>query len=379
MHWRSLLPGRGRRTNHLTLGQRWGYLAGGLQWYGDLLGLLFYVFLLAGAVNLALGGGQLFRKLSVFLVAVVPVLVLLGLVRAIALLRRGTGASWRDALGAFFIWQSTSLVVARASIQGLVSRKAAFLRTPKTFDEAGWWQVIRANWAESGLAALGAIGIGVGLWRVDTLSGALLAALLVVPTLGFAAAPRNSLAAQQAALPADLTRRRRTEFLRQPGVPGTLAGATAVIGVGAAVVLVLMLAPTHGQLHTPRLVNPAPSHSGSTAPSSVPGGSGSTSGGSGASSSAGTSSGSGTSSSGGSSTAPSGTSTGSATSTPAGVAPTGSSSPAGRAPASSRSRAPASSTAPGSSSSAPAKTPKPTPTPTPKPTPTPTPSPSASG
>ena len=44
----------------------------------------------------------------------------------------GPGASWRDALGAFFIWQSTSLVVARASMLGLFAKKAAFLRTPKT-------------------------------------------------------------------------------------------------------------------------------------------------------------------------------------------------------------------------------------------------------
>ena len=108
MHWRSLLPGRVSRENQLTTGQRWAYLSGAVQWYGDLLGLVFLVFLLAGAVNLATGGGELFRKLTAFLVATVPVLVLLGLVRAVALLRRGTGASWRDAIGAFFIWQSTS-------------------------------------------------------------------------------------------------------------------------------------------------------------------------------------------------------------------------------------------------------------------------------
>ena len=83
-----------------------------------------------------LGGGQLFRKLSAFLVATVPVLVVLGLVRAVALLRRGTGAAWRDAIGAFFIWQSTSLVVARASVQGLFAKRAEFLRTPKTGEHA---------------------------------------------------------------------------------------------------------------------------------------------------------------------------------------------------------------------------------------------------
>src|SRR5215475_6546161 len=57
MHWRSLLPSRGTKANHLSIAQRWAYLAGGFQWYGDLLGLLFFIFLLAGAANLATGGG----------------------------------------------------------------------------------------------------------------------------------------------------------------------------------------------------------------------------------------------------------------------------------------------------------------------------------
>ena len=35
-----------------------------IQWYGDLLGLVFFVFLLVGAANLATGGGELFRKLT---------------------------------------------------------------------------------------------------------------------------------------------------------------------------------------------------------------------------------------------------------------------------------------------------------------------------
>src|SRR6185437_3246175 len=132
-----------------------------------------------------------------------PVLFLLGLVRAVALLRRGTGASWRDAIGAFFIWQSTSLVVARASVLGLFARKAAFLRTPKTSERQRWWEALRANWAESTLALLGLLGIVGALTRATQLSGSLLAGLLVLPTVGLAAAPVNSWAAQRAALPAD--------------------------------------------------------------------------------------------------------------------------------------------------------------------------------
>jgi hypothetical protein len=282
MHWRSLLPGSRTRADRLTLAQRWGYLSGAVQWYGDLLGLAFFVFLLAGAVNLALGGDQLFRKLTAFLVATVPVLVALGLVRAIALLRRGTGATWRDAIGAFFVWQSTSLVVARASVLGLFARKAAFLRTPKTNETGAWWQAFRANWAETLLAVLGFLAIAAGLSRVDTYSGPLLAGLLVFPTLGLAAAPFNSLAARRAALPPQLRERRRTEWSREQRalVGGAAVGGTAGVLVGLAVLLGLLLVPSTHLVNPPQLVNPpaqqnqqptpAPSGSTPTSPGASP-------------------------------------------------------------------------------------------------------------
>jgi cellulose synthase/poly-beta-1,6-N-acetylglucosamine synthase-like glycosyltransferase len=278
MHWRSMLPGRADRANRLTMGQRWAYLAGGAQWYGDLLSLLFFIFLLAGAVNLTTGGGQLFRKLTVFLVAAVPVMVLLGLVRAIALLRRGTGASWRDALGAFFIWQSTSLVVARASVLGLFAKKASFLRTPKTSERTKWWEALRANWAESTLALFGFAGIAGALTKYDQLSGPLLAGLLLFPTLGMAAAPVNSWAARRAALPAWLRARRASEYRRDrrsfaAGV--ATGGAIAVLGVAIAAIALLFTG--HQPVQTPNLVGPAqgssaPSHSASPSqsPSSSP-------------------------------------------------------------------------------------------------------------
>jgi glycosyltransferase involved in cell wall biosynthesis len=265
MHWRSLIPGRQSRENHLTAGQRWAYLSGGLQWYGDLLGLIFFVFLLAGAANLATGGGELFRKLTPFLLATVPVLVGLGLVRAVALLRRGTGATWRDALGAFFIWQSTSLVVARASVLGLFARKAAFLRTPKTSERAKWWEALRANWAESSLAALGFIGIGLALSKATRLAAPLLAAMLVFPTLGMAAAPFNSWAAQRASLPQWLRDRRRTESQRDRRAFAAGAATGGAVAVVAVVVgaLVLLLAPSR-HVQTPNLIGPAQGHT--TAP-----------------------------------------------------------------------------------------------------------------
>jgi cellulose synthase/poly-beta-1,6-N-acetylglucosamine synthase-like glycosyltransferase len=272
MHWRSLLPGRATKENHLSTGQRWAYLSGAVQWYGDVLGLVFLVFLLAGAVNLATGGGELFRKLTAFLVATVPVLVLLGLVRAVALLRRGTGASWRDAIGAFFIWQSTSLVVARASVLGLFAKKAAFLRTPKTSEKARWWEALRANWAETSLALLGMAGIAGALTRATGLAGPLLAGLLLFPTLGMAAAPVNSWAAQRAALPADLQQvrtmewrrsQRRQAFVRRAAVGGLVTVSGVIVGA-----LALFLLPGHHPVQAPNLVAPAqPTHTASPTPS----------------------------------------------------------------------------------------------------------------
>src|ERR1700728_520892 len=243
MHWRSLMPGRVTKQNHLSTGQRWAYLSGALQWYGDVLGLVFLGFLLAGAINLATGGGELFRKLTAFLVATVPVLVLLGLVRAVALLRRGTGASWRDALGAFFIWQSTSLVVARASVLALFARKAAFLRTPKTTERQKWWEALRANWAESALALLGFAGIVAALTKATELAGPLLAVLLLFPTLGMAAAPVNSWAAQRATLPATMRAWRTQEWRRTRDRRVLVRGAAAggVVTVGAVVIAAVAL------------------------------------------------------------------------------------------------------------------------------------------
>jgi len=271
MHWRSMMPGRQGRENHLSAGQRWAYLAGAAQWYGDLLSLLFFIFLLAGAANLATGGGQLFRKLTLFLVSAVPVMVLLGLVRAITLLRRGTGASWRDAIGAFFIWQSTSLVVARASVLGLFAKKAAFPRTPKTSEQTRWWEALRANWAESILALFGFIGIGAALTKTNQLSGPLLAGLLLFPTLGLAAAPVNSWAARRAALPAWLRDRRTTEYRRDrrafaAGV--ATGGAVAVLGVAIAALALLFTGQPPAQ--TPNLVGPAHGSSAPASPSRSP-------------------------------------------------------------------------------------------------------------
>jgi glycosyltransferase involved in cell wall biosynthesis len=273
MHWRSLIPGRTSRHNHLSTAQRWAYLAGAIQWYGDLLGLAFFAFLLAGAANLATGDGETFSKLTPFLLTTMPVFFVLGLARATALLRRGTGATWRQAIGALFIWQSTSLVVAKASVLGLFARKAAFLRTPKTSEQARWWEALKANWAETALALLGAAGIAGALTKATQqatqLSGLLLAGLLLFPTLGMAAAPYNSWAARRATLPPRLRERRNTEYRRQHRARrafalGAATGGLATVLCAVIAAWVLLLTPNH-LVHLPPLIRPP--HSSQPSPS----------------------------------------------------------------------------------------------------------------
>ena len=272
-HWRWMMPGRVSESNPMLPGQRWAYLSGAVQWYGDLLGLMFFGFLLVGAANIGFGGGLLFRKLTGFLLAAIPVLVLLGLVRAIALLRRGTGASWRDALGAFMIWQCTSLIVARASVQALFAKEAVFVRTPKTAEDARWWDAMRGNPAETSLGLLGIAGIALALTRNAGLGGVLVAVLLAWPTFAFLATPFNSLAAQRAALPPDLRERRRSEYARMAAARklSIATGGLAAAGAAAVAAVALLGAGGGPTVLSPPLVAPARGQDApKTAPASSP-------------------------------------------------------------------------------------------------------------
>ena len=160
----------------------------------------------------------------------------------------------------------------------MFAKKAAFLRTPKTSERTRWWEALRGNWAESILAVFGFAGIAGALTKYDQLSGPLLAALLLFPTLGMAAAPVNSWAARRAALPASLRERRRTEYSRdRRSFAAGVATGGAVAVVGVAIAAVALLFTGHQQVQTPNLVGPAQGSSAPASPSNSPSSSPSTS------------------------------------------------------------------------------------------------------
>ncbi len=252
LHWRSLLPGRRTEENRLGPAQRWAYLVGGLQWFGDLASILFTTFLLAGAVDAAFGEGVVIRRFSGLILLSVVAVVALGALRSLALVRRTSGARWGEALGAFGLWLGLGLTVARASTLGLFSREGVFLRTPKVRGEPRPRDAIRGNRWETGLAAVCAAVAVAAL--VHASAGSLaVGSLLLLQAAGFSAAPLNSLAAIRSDLPEDLRRRRR-EWLPSWERLATRARRGALVAAGATLVLVGFVALA-APLGSPDLTN----------------------------------------------------------------------------------------------------------------------------
>ncbi|WP_076258673.1 glycosyltransferase family 2 protein [Intrasporangium flavum] len=259
-HWRTLLPWS--RTP-LDRSQRLAHLVGGLQWVGDLLSLVFAAVVVVSLLDVALGDGLVLQRLGGLVLVAVPALILFGLLRAVAVVKVvAQRATWRDALGAFVTWLSLGWVVSAAVVRGLTAPEGVFDRTPRATADTSVSGAVRSNRVE--LASAVVAGVAV-LTAVLVRPGAVtlgLAALLVVPIVGWLAAPASTLAAARADLPPGLRARRDSERARarwgRSGGAGGARGSRASRGslataAGVAVVLgvvVLVVSPASQQ--TPR-------------------------------------------------------------------------------------------------------------------------------
>jgi hypothetical protein len=250
LHWRALLPGRRTEENALTPGQRWAYLAGGVQWFGGLARLLLTGFLLVAAVDALIGDGAVLRRFSAPLLVAVVAVVLLGLLRSVALVGR---TAWRrpgETLGALGIGLALGWVDAHAAARGLVAQRAASLRTPVVRGDATWRDSVRGNVVETLLALACVIGAAVGFGAATT-GGVAVGVLLLLLAVGYAAAPVNSLAAMRADLTPELRARRREV---PPWTPATASvrrrGIGPVIAAGAVAAAALLVV---GPVGAPRL------------------------------------------------------------------------------------------------------------------------------
>ena len=204
MHWRELVPFAPHRLR-LSIGQRIHYLLGSVQWFGDLLTVVFTVLLLLTALVTVLNHRLPVREIIGPLALVPLVFLVTGLGRALWAIRTTAHCSLGDAVRCLRCWFALSWVVSLACLRGLVRREAAFLRTPKRKEGQSVWQAIRSSRAESLIATLSAAAaiaiVAVTAPTLTTLSiasvGAIvLAILLLWLALVYSSAPWASFAAE---------------------------------------------------------------------------------------------------------------------------------------------------------------------------------------
>ena len=165
-HWSALMPWAHwlNPQNRLTLAQRYFYLVGGLQWFTDVLNLIFGFFLTLGAISSIFYGGKFsIRPLTSPLLIMPAVFLLLHLWRFLWVLRQALHLRVRTALRSMYNFFSLGWAVTLACFQGLIQKKGVFLRTPKSRGESKilgalyvtqWEDLIGLTFLGSGLAAI---------------------------------------------------------------------------------------------------------------------------------------------------------------------------------------------------------------------------------
>jgi cellulose synthase/poly-beta-1,6-N-acetylglucosamine synthase-like glycosyltransferase len=254
LHWREMLPFATHRLR-LTAAQRMHYLLGSVQWFGDLLTATFTVLLLVTAAAAAAQHRLPVRGVSGPVLVVPLVFLVSGLGRALWALRVRSATSWGDAFRALRVWFSLSWVVSLACLRGLISRQAAFLRTPKKKAGRGTLlQALRSSLAESSLTGLAVLAAGAILIATPSAPTVILAILL----LYLAGVYSSAIWASTAAEGIELTpfRRRYLRSAQNTGErPPSRAGRRLVpagLIAGAAVATALIL------LSTPAVESPTP-------------------------------------------------------------------------------------------------------------------------
>ena len=194
-HWSALMPWARRLDpkNRLTGAQRYFYLAGGLQWFTDVLNLVFGVFLTLGAISSIYTERFAIRPLTGPLLIIPAVFLFLHFWRFLWVLRNALHLDARTALRSMYNFFSLGWAVTLACFQGLIQKKGVFLRTPKSRDDSKVLGALRVTQWEMliGLTFLG-FGLAAFLARPE-LKTLFLGFLLAWQGSLFLAAPYFSL------------------------------------------------------------------------------------------------------------------------------------------------------------------------------------------
>ncbi len=155
-HWEALLPWSGMvdPSNKLTFAQKYYYLAGGLQWYNDLLNLFFAFFLILGGILSLYPQIQGFIPFRTPLILIPTVLLFTGLWRFVWVLKNALGLSTRDSISAMSNFFSFGWAITLGSVQGLIQRNGVFLRTQKANPKLKILSAIRSTESEMLIAII---------------------------------------------------------------------------------------------------------------------------------------------------------------------------------------------------------------------------------
>jgi cellulose synthase/poly-beta-1,6-N-acetylglucosamine synthase-like glycosyltransferase len=161
-HWSALMPWARwlDPQNQLTGAQRYFYLVGGLQWFTDVLNLVFGVFLTLGAISSIFYERFSIRPLTGPLLIMPAVFLFLHLWRFLWVLRHALHLRARTALRSMYNFFSLGWAVTLACFQGLIQKKGVFLRTPKARDDSKFLNALRVTQWE-GLIGLTFLGFGL--------------------------------------------------------------------------------------------------------------------------------------------------------------------------------------------------------------------------
>ncbi|MEW5960724.1 MAG: glycosyltransferase [Chloroflexota bacterium] len=237
-HWESLMPWAHWVDPHnkLTLAQRYYYLMGGLQWYTDVLNLLFAVFLVLGAFFSTFASQFSIRPLTVPLMVVPAIFLFLHLWRFLWVLRHALHLPWKKALQAMYNFFSLGWAVTLACFQGLIQKKGVFLRTPKSMSGSKKIHAMQVTLWE---ASLGLACLTAGVMAFVTHPGPrtlFLGTLLVWQSSLYLAAPFYSLLSIREKIPLSLA-----THGERPG-PSILENRAAHLALALMALIVLIAA-----------------------------------------------------------------------------------------------------------------------------------------
>lgn len=133
LHWKKLLPFSGliNSENKLSLGQKFDFWSGGLQWLNDPLAFIFTIILLIASTAYALTNSVFLQPMAGASLYVPFVFIVFGLMKIIWALRIRLQCNIIQAYRAFMVLLSLTWVVALACLLGLFKKQGVFLRTPK--------------------------------------------------------------------------------------------------------------------------------------------------------------------------------------------------------------------------------------------------------